>query len=233
METKFWLKMIAKIVVILLLPLSMGFEIDDFGSSLYYASVIINIGTYPRWFIPEIPTPGMQPSLNLNLLAIVAALLLCVPGIYFSHWLSRQPREKSIKKQLFAAVVFVPMMLFPVSFLFPSPMIGPSFYPYEYSLSFLPTWILIVLVLLSVFTREGAFIDAARQRQALKSVSDAQVASLPGLLGRGMAMAVTVGMVALFVPFFMLIFGWSAGEQSVMFASTSWFGSFRSWTNYA
>jgi len=231
-DRNFWLKMTAKILVIMLLPLSMRFEIGDFGSYFYYVSIILNIGAIPRRLVFE-PPPGIYPSLNLNLLLIVSALLLCVPGIYFNHWLFRQPRERPIKKQLLAAVVFTPMMLFPVSFLFFAPVVYPSIYPYGYSLTFLPTWILIVLVLLPVFAREGSFMDAARRRQGTKPSTDTQTTTISRFPGKGMLMALIVGIVALCVPFCAFADSWTTGQNTVLFLSTSWSGYLGFWSGYS
>jgi hypothetical protein len=228
----FWLKMMAKLLVIMVLPLSMRFEIGDFGSYLYYVSMLFSIGANPRSLVYE-PPPGIFPSLNLNLLLIMSALILCAPGIYFDYWLSRQPRGRSIKKQLFAAVVLVPMMIFPVGFLFLGRVIDPGFSPYGYSLVFLPTWVIVVLVLLPVFTREGRSIDAARRRQSMESATDNETTSISRFPSKGMLMALVVGLVALVVPFFAHTYSWSGGQSPVTFISMSCSFIFGSWSGFS
>ncbi|MFX1416682.1 MAG: hypothetical protein ACFFC0_07705 [Promethearchaeota archaeon] len=232
MGRNFWLKMVAKLLVIMILPLSMRFEIDEFGSYLYYVSIILNIGADTRWWVFE-PPPGGYSTVYLDMVLIVSALLLSIPGIYFDYWLSRQPRTRSIKKQLFAAVVFVPMMIVPVAFLIAPRIMDRGFYAYSYLLASLPAWIIVVLVLLPVFTREGTFIDAARHRQSKKPTTDYQTSSPSRLPGRGTLIASIVGLVALCVPFLARVFSWSGGESQVMFLSTSWSGYLSSWSGFS
>jgi hypothetical protein len=224
--------MMAKLLVIMVLPLSMRLQMGDFNSYMYYVSVLFSAGADPRWLVYE-PPPGIFPSLNLNLLLIISALIMCAPGIYFDYWLSRQPRGKSIKKQLFATLVLVPMMIFPVAFLFLGRVIDPGFYPYSFSLVLLPTWVVVVLVLLPVFTREGRFIDVAKRRQSLESASDYQESSISRFPGRGMAMALIVGLVALVGPFFVHSYSWSGGQTTMRFLSTSCNYVLESWSGVA
>jgi hypothetical protein len=103
----------------------------------------------------------------------------------------------------------------------------PYYYSYGYSIAYLPTWILVVLVLLPVFTREGSFIDAARRHQARLPIGDTQSTSLMQLPGKGILMGFILGMVALLVPFFAYVYDWGAGSSTMMLLSTSWTGSLR------
>jgi len=232
LDRNFWVKMIVKIVAIMLLPLSMRFETGSFGSYLYYDSIIMTIGTDPMRLDFD-PSPGVYPSLNLDMLILVSALVLCAPGISFDYWVSRQPRARSIKKQLFAATVFTQLMIFPVGFLLLAPLVGPDLYLYGNSLLYLPTWILIVLVLLPIFTREGSFIDTARRRESVNSTTGHQRTTISRFIGKGMLMALIVGVVALCVPFRAFAYSWPGGENLMSFLSTSWSGHFGSWNGFS
>ncbi|MFQ5832917.1 MAG: hypothetical protein ACE5H4_09460 [Candidatus Thorarchaeota archaeon] len=224
----FWLKMAAKVVVVMSLPMAVMFGTGDFGPTWYYRSPLFTIGNVPGPMLP-MPYPEFQWP---NILMLAAILAVCAPGIYFSYWLDGQHGETSIRKHLLAAMIFTPMVAYMASIVvggFPTdPWVG--FYAPS-SVEYSTIWVLVVLILLPVFTREGALLQAARHRKDSESERLVQSSSLLNSPSRGLVLGLSIGVVALFFPLFGHTFGPGFGGASFYLVSPSWMGFFSMWSD--
>ncbi len=192
------------------LPLMVMFGTGGGGGAWYYQSALFMIGSYQDF---------MWPHLSV----LVAVLVVCAPGILFSYWLDGQHREKSMRKHLLAAVVFTPMVAYMAASFIQGLPTDSYFYPSSVELATI--WVLVVLVFLPVFTREGAFLQAARLSRRSVLDGNAQSNALRRAPGRGRVIGFSIGVFVLFFPFMAYNPGGGFGSSSIYLMSTSWMGT--------
>ncbi|MFX1603942.1 MAG: hypothetical protein ACFFCK_10695, partial [Promethearchaeota archaeon] len=106
-----------------------------------------------------------------------------------------------IRKHFVAAAMATPIIGFLVSLVVTLvPMAPWSYYPTP--IEFTTTWVLVVLVLLPIFTREGSFLQAANPNRNVVSNQAAPSVSIKVLPSRGVVMGWIIGSIALLGPFF-------------------------------
>jgi len=190
----FWLKIVAKMLVIMSLPTAIVTYSSGIGFNWFYSATLFLIqgSSYP---VPP-PYPGFGiPDVRI----IISVLILCCPGVVFNYWLTLQAHERSIRNHLLAIVVIIIAL---ASVLTPLLALSPidPWLLYPNSLEFATSWILVVFVLMPVFTREGSVL------RLVWSQSRAPILRLRGIQLRGMpskgeAIGFLMGICSLLVPF--------------------------------
>lgn len=186
--------MVANVLVIMSLPIAIVSYSSELGTSWFYSSILFALegGT-----LPSMPAyPGFAwPDLRF----IVVALVLCSPGVWFNHWLKLQRRGISIKKQLIAVSVITPILAFFLSSILLLSTIDPWFY-YPNPTDFVTSWVLVVLVFLPVFTREGSFISLSQSDDSVQLNAENRSPSRWQLPSRGVATGFVMGVLSLVSP---------------------------------
>ncbi|MFW9799848.1 MAG: hypothetical protein ACFFD9_05395, partial [Candidatus Thorarchaeota archaeon] len=198
MDRNFWLKIAAKVLVVMSLPQMAMISIGSGGTAWYYQSTLFAFERYNGF---------MWPHLSV----LIAVLVVCMPGIFFSYWLGEQHQENSIRKHLLAAVVFTPMVAYMTSSLIQG--LPTDSYYYASSVELATIWVLVMLIFLPVFTREGVFLQAARRSQRIGPDGNAQSGTSRWIPNRGLVIGFSIGVVALFVPFLAYTYEWDFGSR--------------------
>jgi hypothetical protein len=224
-----------RILAILLLPLSISIEFGQ-GSFFQYASLLFTFGSYPIYIDDFYPTPIFDP-LVLNLTNIGLAIVVCLPGIYFTRWLNQQPREIAVKKMALTAAVFISLITFPLSMFLPYNPYMPLPVFGGYLLQSVVAWVVAVFVVLPIMSRQGSFIDKDR-KAANFSFSDTpeHLIHEGGIRpGRYTILSYILGIIALCIPNSAYSYGMfnPFGDSFFGLITPVWIGTFQSGGGYA
>jgi hypothetical protein len=235
LNRSFLAKTIIRIVAILLLPLALeiSFEVPI---SFQYISLAFTWGIYP-YYDYYMPPPYSYPP-NFGFITIGLAIAVCVPGIYFTRWLTQQPREKAIRKMALAAAVFISLIVYPLSILIPyggpympiMPIYGGSMIQ-----SIVP-WVIAVFVVLPVMGRQGSNIDSNRKDAYSSRAPEAFIHEGVIRPGRFVVLSYILGVIALCFPnsafFYNYMSPWGGGLSFGMITAI-WVGTYMSGMGYA
>ncbi len=182
----------------MILPLSINIEFGN-PSFFIYSSLILTLGGYP-YYEDYLPYPGYYP-ISLDVIIIGLAIAVCIPGIYFTHWLGQQPREKAVKKMALGAAVFTSLMTFPLSILMPYTRYMPMLPFYGGSMidSTVP-WVIAVFVILPIMSRQGSFIDFDRKAAYFSDMPEQLIHEQGIRPGRYTYLSYVLGIIALSIP---------------------------------
>jgi len=194
LNKSFWLKMIAKLLVIMSLPIAIVTYSSEIGYNWFYSSTLFALqgSTFP---VPP-PYPGFAtPDVG----AIVSVLILCSPGIVYNYLLTMWPLKKPIKIPLLVVTVLTLLLALMLVSLLPLAPVDPWLY-YPSSLEFVTSWVLVILVLLPSFTREGARLAVDWSRENVSPGMDEET-SPKRLPNKGATIGFIMGICSLLLPF--------------------------------
>ncbi|MFX0053461.1 MAG: hypothetical protein ACFFAX_02655 [Promethearchaeota archaeon] len=198
MNRSFLAKTIIRMIAILIVPLALNI---DFGVpiSFQYVSLIFSFGMYPYYDYYMQP-PFFSP-ISFDFLTIGLAFAVCFPGIYFTRWLTQQPREKAIKKMALAAAVFISLIVYPLSILVPygGPYVPMPYYVGSMIQSIVP-WVIAVFVVLPVLGRQGSYIDSDRKAAYFSQTPESLIHEGGIRPGRFGILSYILGIIALCFP---------------------------------
>jgi hypothetical protein len=217
--------MAIKIFAVMLLPINFLIE---FGSPGFfqYTSIILTLGSYP-YFDSFLPTQGFYPFFP-DPITIVLAIVVCLPGLYFSRWIEQQPRETPVKKMALAAAVFTSLITFPLAMFVPYNPFMPIFGGIMMVQSAVP-WVIAVFVVLPVMSRHGSYIDSDRKAAHFSDTPEISIHEGGIRPGRYTILGYLLGIIALCIPNFGYIYGgFSPGFSSLTIGMVTpvWTGTY-------
>jgi hypothetical protein len=226
-------KTIIRVVAILILPLGLSI---DFGvpMSFQYISIALSLGMYP--YIDYMQPPYYYPS-YFDFITIGLAIAVCTPGIFFTRWLSQQPREKAIKKMALAAAVFISLIVYPLSILvpyggpfMPMPIYGGSM------IQMIVPWVIAVFVVLPVMGQQGSYIDSDKRAAHFSQTPEDLIHEGGIRPGRFSILSQILGILALCFPSFAFTYGLYDpydGGVALNIITPIWGGNYYSYSGYS
>jgi hypothetical protein len=194
LNKSFWLKMVAKLLVIISLPLAIVTYSSEIGYNWFYSSSLFLLqgSSYP---VPP-PYPGFTTP---DARVILSALVLSCPGILFSYLLHSQPGEKTTLGLLLLTTLFTLVLASMLILLIPLMPVDPWLY-YPNSVEFMTSWILVLMVFMPFFTMEGSRLAIDWSREAIFPRPDRGTSTKP-LPSKGSVIGFIVGVSSLLLPF--------------------------------
>jgi hypothetical protein len=194
LNKSFWLKIVAKLLVVMSLPIAIVTYSSEIGYNWFYSSTLFLLqgSSYP---VPP-PYPGFATP---DARVILGALVLSCPGILFSYLLHSQPGEKSTMGLLALTTLFTLVLASTLILLVPLMPIDPWLY-YPNSVEFMTSWILVLMVFIPFFTMEGSRLDIDWSREAIFPKPD-KGTSTKRLPSKGSVIGFIIGISSLILPF--------------------------------
>jgi hypothetical protein len=194
-----------------------------------YVSLIFSVGMYP--YLDYMQPPYYFP-VNFDFITIGLAIAVCIPGIYFTRWLTQQPRELAIKKMAFGAAVFISLIVYPLSILVPygGPYIPTPIFVGSMIQSIVP-WVIAVFVVLPVMARQGSFIDSDRKAAHFSQTPEGLIHEGGIRPGRCIILSYILGIIALCFPSLAYFYDYLSpygGGLNFGIITPTWIGSYYS-----
>jgi len=200
LNLRFWVKTSIKVLLVLLVPAYASVEVDarlpgleGYGGNYNCMLFTVFALHYSREVFITIRTPA----------TILAAISICIPGIYFTRRLARQPKTTPIKDSALAsgfATAFVAMYC----------VYGSSL---NYELLNLGSIALVVLIFLPIFVREAELVGLAnvmtkRQDTEVSEESPVQAQRMPRKYA---IVGILLALAAFLTPYFLIVQTWGFG----------------------
>ncbi len=219
--------MAIKIIAILLLPINI---IIEFGSPGFYQyiSLILVLGTYP-FFDGLLPTQSFFPFAP-DPITILLAIVVCLPGLYFSRWMEQQPREQAVKKMALAAAVFTSLITFPLALFMPYNPFMPMYGGLMMAQSAVP-WAIALFVILPIMGRHGSYIDSDRKAGQFSDTPEHLIHDGGIRPGKYTILGYALGIIALCIPNigFIYSYDYGFGRFNIQLMTPVWMGNYTQW----
>ncbi|MFX1417005.1 MAG: hypothetical protein ACFFC0_09340, partial [Promethearchaeota archaeon] len=194
MNKSFWLKTVAKLLVVMSMPIAIVTYSSEIGYNWFYSSTLFLLqgSSYP---VPP-PYPGFATP---DARVILSVLVLCCPGILFNYLLTAQTGEKSTLGLLLLTTLFTLVLESMLILLIPLMPVDPWLY-YPSSLEFVTSWILVIFVFIPFFTREGSTLNFDGAQKVIFPKLDMGI-SRGRLPSKGALIGSIIGVCSLLLPF--------------------------------
>ncbi|MHA2021647.1 MAG: hypothetical protein ACW96N_08025, partial [Candidatus Thorarchaeota archaeon] len=208
----------------LLLPINI---IIEFGSPGFYQyiSLLLVLGSYP-YFDGFLPAQSFFPF-SPDPITILLAIVVCLPGLYFSRWMEQQPREQAVKKMALAAAVFTSLITFPLALFMPYSPFMPIYGGIMMVQSAVP-WAIALLVILPIMGRHGSFIDLDRKAGQFSDTPKHMIHEGGIRPGKYTILGYALGIIALCIPNIGSIYSYNIGfsDFNIQLMTPVWTGNY-------
>jgi len=218
LNLRFWVKTSIKVLLVLLVPVYASVEVDarlpgleGYGGNYNCILFTVLALHYSRDVFITIRTP----------VTILAAINICVPGIYFTRRLAHQPRTTPIKDMALGSG-------FATAFLAIYFVYGNSF---DYSLLTIGSLALVVFLILPIFVREAELVGLARvlTQPDGNDVSEGAQVRMSRIPRKYTIIGAILALGALLTPHFLIVQTWNFGGtiryQVISLLSGTWYDS--------
>ncbi|MFQ5833712.1 MAG: hypothetical protein ACE5H4_13475 [Candidatus Thorarchaeota archaeon] len=189
-DLRFWFKMAIKVLLLMLVPISLFQDttsVAGLDPTVYhsYRSILFYFENYTDW---------SEPFFAFREIAtIVAALIVCIPAIYFNHRLNRGSMHRPVWDSGLAGFFATAYLTACFVFAFPPYNLIDLIPSPDWELLQFGSLVIVGLVLLPLFAREASQLGAERRNepnQRLQSGTTGSPSAIYLVLGYALGLAV-------------------------------------------